>query len=80
MNENITNLVCKFNDKCDTCLKVFKMVAVVEGEKICLDCLKKQFKEKHGINPSELKLDKNTEAELNKTIDKIVEEIKKNDK
>ena len=71
------NLIYKFNDKCDTCLKVFEMVAVVENKKLCLNCLKVKFKEKHGIDPNELKLDENSEKSMNEVVNKIVKKIKK---
>jgi len=74
----INSLIYIFNDKCDICQKLFKMVAVNKDKKFCLDCLEDQFKEKYGIDFNDIKLDKKSEETLNKSVDKIVEEIKKN--
>jgi len=75
---NKINFIYKFNDKCDTCKKVFKMVAMMEDKKICSECLKMKFKQKYKVDPENLKLDKDTEKALDETVDKIVNEIKKN--
>jgi len=51
---------------------------MMEDKKICSECLKMKFKQKYKVDPENLKLDKDTEKALDETVDKIVNEIKKN--